>query len=73
MITDANRKVSIIAYFISKFDMDAVKALGYGTYTDAFEAYWVKFITPKTHIMIRFAEPFRLDTALTCVTQGRVF
>ena len=52
MITDANRKVSIIAYFISKFDMDAVKALGYGTYTDAFEALSKRF--GKTNHYMRF-------------------
>lgn len=36
MIIDVNRKVSIIAYYISKFDMDAVHELGYDSYSTAF-------------------------------------
>ena len=53
MITDANRKVSIIAYYISKFDMDAVKALGYGTYTDAFQAMSERFGKTNHYMRLR--------------------
>ena len=33
MITSTNRKISVIAYFISKYDKEAINALGYETYT----------------------------------------
>lgn len=36
MIADNNRKLSIIAYYFSKFDRDAMRQLGYGSLTDAF-------------------------------------
>ena len=53
MITDANRKISIIAYYISKFDMDAVKALGYSTYTDAFQAISERFGKTNSYMRLR--------------------
>lgn len=53
MITDANRKVSIIAYYISKFDIDAVKALGYSTYTDAFQAMSKRFGKTNSYMRMR--------------------
>lgn len=53
MITDANRKVSIIAYYISKFDIDAVKALGYSTYTDAFHAMSKRFGKTNSYMRMR--------------------
>ena len=37
MLTDTNRKISIIAYYLSKFNLDAVRALGYANYSEAFE------------------------------------
>lgn len=36
MITDNNKKASIFAYYLSKFDRDALKELGFGTFTEAF-------------------------------------
>lgn len=36
MLTDNNRKATILAYYFSKFDRDAMKALGYSTLTEAF-------------------------------------
>lgn len=51
MIIDINRKVSIIAYFISKYDMDAVRALGYDTYSTAF--YELSKIFGKNNSYIR--------------------
>ncbi len=36
MITDNNRKATIIAYYFSKFDRDAMRELGYSTLSDAF-------------------------------------
>lgn len=53
MITDANRKVSIIAYYLSKFDMDAVKALGYSTYTDAFHGMSQRFGKTNSYMRLR--------------------
>ena len=37
MLADVNRKISIIAYYLSKFNMDAVRELGYENYSRAFE------------------------------------
>lgn len=51
MIIDVNRKVSIIAYFISKYDMEAVHALGYDTYSTAF--YELSKIFGKNNSYIR--------------------
>lgn len=36
MLTDNNRKATILAYYFSKFDRDAMKALGCSTLTEAF-------------------------------------
>lgn len=36
MLTDNNRKATILAYYFSKFDRDAMMELGYGTLTEAF-------------------------------------
>ena len=53
MLTDANRKVSIIAYYLSKFNMDAVHALGYGTYTDVFESASARFGKSNNYMKLR--------------------
>ena len=43
MLTDNNRKATILAYYFSKFDRDAMKALGYSTLTEAFGDLSLKF------------------------------
>lgn len=41
-MNDQNMKLSVIAYYLSKFDLDAVKALGYRNRTDAINDISVK-------------------------------
>ena len=53
MITDANRKISIIAYYLSKFDMDAVRALGYTNYSHAFTEVSVRFGKTNNYMKLR--------------------
>ena len=53
MITDANRKVSIIAFYLSKFDMDAVRALGYTNFSRAFEGVSVRFGKNNNYMKLR--------------------
>ncbi len=53
MLTDANRKVSIIAYYLSKFNMDAVHALGRDTYTSVFESVSTRFGKSNNYMKLR--------------------
>lgn len=53
MLTDANRKISIIAYCLSKFDMDAVRALGYENYSRAFEGVSARFGKNNSYMKLR--------------------
>lgn len=53
MLTDANRKISIIAYYLSKFDMDAVRALGYENYSRAFEGVSARFGKNNSYMKLR--------------------
>lgn len=53
MLTDANRKVSIIAYYLSKFNMDAVHALGCDTYTSVFESVSTRFGKSNNYMKLR--------------------
>lgn len=53
MITDANRKISIIAYYLSKFDMDAVRALGYESFSRAFEGVSNRFGKNNNYMKLR--------------------
>lgn len=53
MLTDANRKVSIIAYYLSKFDKDAIKTLGYDTFSSAFEGLSAKFGKTNNYMKLR--------------------
>ena len=53
MITDANRKISIIAYYLSKFDMDAVRALGYENFSRAFEGVSNRFGKNNNYMKLR--------------------
>ncbi len=53
MITDANRKISIIAYYLSKFDMDAVRALGYENFSRAFEGISARFSKNNNYMKLR--------------------
>lgn len=53
MITDANRKISIIAYYLSKFDMDAVRALGYENFSRAFEGISNRFGKNNNYMKLR--------------------
>lgn len=53
MLTDANRKVSIIAYFLSEYNEDALRALGYSTYTDAFRCLSALFGKTKMILLKR--------------------
>ena len=53
MLTDANRKISIIAYYLSKFDMDAVRALGYENYSRVFEGVSARFGKNNSYMKLR--------------------
>lgn len=53
MITNINTKISIVAYFLSKFDRDAVRALGYATFTDAFEGTSARFGKTNNYLKLR--------------------
>ena len=53
MLTDANRKISIIAYYLSKFDMDAVRALGYENCSRAFEGVSARFGKNNSYMKLR--------------------
>ncbi len=53
MLTDINRKISIIAYYLSKFDMDAVRALGYETFSRAFEGTSARFGKNNNYMKLR--------------------
>ena len=53
MLTDVNRKISIIAYYLSKFDMDAVRALGYENYSRAFEGVSARFGKNNSYMKLR--------------------
>lgn len=53
MLTDINRKISIIAYYLSKFDMDAVRALGYENFSRAFEGTSARFGKNNNYMKLR--------------------
>ena len=53
MLADVNRKISIIAYYLSKFDMDAVRALGYENYSRAFEGISSRFGKNNNYLKLR--------------------
>lgn len=53
MITDNNRKATILAYYFSKFDRDAMLALGYNTLTEAFSDLSNKFGKDNNYLKLR--------------------
>lgn len=53
MLTDTNRKISIIAYYLSKFNLDAVRALGYVNYSETFEGISQRFGKNNNHLKLR--------------------
>lgn len=53
MFIDVNKKVSIIAYYISKFDMDAVRTMGFDTYSTAFFELSKNFDKNNSYIRLR--------------------
>lgn len=67
MYTDANRKISIIAYYLSKFDMDAVRALGFTTYSGAFRVISERFGKSNNYMKLRRDE---FDAIVSTVRQG---
>lgn len=67
MLTDANRKISIIAYYLSKYDKDAVHALGYDTYSGAFEGVSNRFGKTNNYMKLRRDE---FDALVSTVRQG---
>ncbi len=67
MLTDANRKISIVAYYLSKFDMDAVRALGYNTYSEAFEGISLRFGKTNNYMKLRRDE---FDAIVSSKRQG---
>lgn len=67
MLTDANRKISIIAYYMSKFDMDAVRSLGYDTYSGAFENISARFGKNNNYMRLRRDE---FDALVSSTRQG---
>ncbi len=67
MLTDVNRKISIIAYYLSKFDKDAVQALGYDTYSSAFSGISSRFGKTNNYMKLRRDE---FDAIVSTVRQG---
>ena len=67
MLTDANRKISIIAYYFSKFDKDAINALGYNTYSEAFEGVSLRFGKTNNYMKLRRDE---FDALVSTKRQG---
>ena len=53
MLADVNRKISIIAYYLSKFNMDAVRELGYENYSRAFEGISQRFGKNNNYMKLR--------------------
>lgn len=53
MITDNNRKATIIAYYFSKFDRDAMRELGYSTLTEAFNELSLKVGKENGYLKLR--------------------
>lgn len=53
MLTDPNKKISIIAYYFSKFDKDAIHMLGYDTFSEAFENVSLKFGKVNSYMKLR--------------------
>lgn len=67
MLTDANRKISIIAYYLSKFDKDAIRVLGYDTYSGAFAGISARFGKTNNYMKLRRDE---FDALVSNVRQG---
>lgn len=67
MLTDANRKISIIAYFFSKFDKDALHILGYDTFSSAFEEISIRFGKTNAYMKLRRDE---FDALVSTTRQG---
>ena len=67
MIADNNRKISIIAYFLSKYDKDALQALGYDTYSSAFHELSLKFGKDNNYMKLRRDE---FDAIVSTTRQG---
>ena len=67
MLTDANRKISIVAYFLSKFDKDAIEVLGYDSYSSAFEGISKRFGKTNNYMKLRRDE---FDALVSSTRQG---
>ena len=67
MIADVNKKISVIAYYLSKFDREAIQALGYDTYTTAFSELSKKFGKTNNYMKLRRDE---FDAIVSSVRQG---
>lgn len=67
MLADSNRKISIIAYYLSKFDKDAVETLGYGTYSETFEKISKRFGKTNNYMRLRRDE---FDAIVSTKRQG---
>lgn len=53
MLADVNRKISIIAYYLSKFNMEAVRELGYENYSRDFEGISQRFGKNNNYMKLR--------------------
>lgn len=53
MITDNNRKATIVAYYFSKFDRDAMRELGYSNLTEAFNDLSIKIGKDNGYLKLR--------------------
>ena len=53
MLTDNNRKATILAYYFSKFDRNAMKTLAYTTFTEAFGDLSLKFGKDNNYLKLR--------------------
>ena len=67
MIEDVNKKISIISYYLSKFDKDAIKTLGYDSFSSAFNELSIKFGKNNNYMKLRRDE---FDALVSTTRQG---
>jgi len=73
MLTDANRNISVIAYYLSTFDKDAVHALSYDTYSGAFTDISARFGKANNYMKLRRNEFAALVVMLISVKCLMIF
>lgn len=67
MITETNKKISVISYFLSKYDRDALTALGYDRFSTAFYELSALFGKTNNYMKLRRDE---FDAIVSTKRQG---